>query len=85
MAPMEKLKGAVELFGAPGCPYTSELREHLLWNRIDFVEHDVEADAAARARLLALTGGRAEVPVLIEDGRVTAVGWQGRCCAIAAS
>ena len=72
----------VELFGTAACPYTSELREHLLWNRVEFVEHDVDADASARARLLALTGGRNEVPVLVENGRVTEIGWRGRSCAV---
>jgi glutaredoxin 3 len=70
----------IELFGASACPYTSELREHLLWNRVSFVEYDVESDAAARARLVALTG-RASVPVLVEDGQVREVGWRGRTCA----
>jgi glutaredoxin len=76
---------AVELFGTSGCPYTTELREHLLWNGVDFAEYDVEADAVARARLLALTGGRTSVPVLVEGGRVTQVGWHGRSCAISTS
>jgi glutaredoxin len=71
-----------ELFGASACPYTSELREHLLWNRVEFTEHDVEADPSARERLLSLTGGRAAVPVLVEDGRVKEVGWRGRTCVI---
>ena len=75
----------VELFGAGGCRYTVELREHLLWQDVAFTEYDVENDAAARARLLWLTGGRAAVPVLVEDGRVAEVGWRGRTCAFAAS
>lgn len=74
-----------ELFGASGCPYTSELREHLLWNRIEFTEFDVEVDRAARERLLSLTGGPAVVPVLVEGGRVRQIGWQGRTCAVGAS
>jgi mycoredoxin len=73
----------VELFGTAGCPYTSEVREHLLWNRIEFIEYDVETDAAARARLLSLTGGRTAVPVLVEAGCVKEIGWRGRSCAIA--
>jgi mycoredoxin len=72
----------LELFGSAGCPYTGELREQLLWDGSDFVEHDVEQDAAAFARLLSLTGGRPSVPVLVEDGRVKQVGWQGRTCAV---
>lgn len=71
-----------ELFGTKSCPWTGELREHLLWEDVDFEEHDVEADPAALARMLALTGGRRSVPVLAEDGRVKQIGWQGRSCLV---
>jgi mycoredoxin len=81
---MARLEAAVELFGAAGCPYTTELREHLLWNGVTFTEYDVEADPDARTRLVFLTG-RAAVPVLVEDGLVTEIGWRGRSCAISAS
>ena len=79
---MAGVAATVELFGAAGCPYTAELREHLLWNQVAFTEYDVDADPDARARLLSLTNGRGAVPVLVEDGRVT-IGWRGRSCAIA--
>jgi len=82
---MADVIAAVELFGAAGCAYTSEWREHLLWNGVAFVEYDVERDAAARERLIALTGGHAAVPVLVENGRVSEIGWRGRSCAIGAS
>ena len=72
----------VELFGAAGCPYTGELREHLQWTGVHFVEYDVDADADARARLKVLVGGTPAVPVLVERGRVTQVGWRGRTCII---
>lgn len=71
-----------ELFGTRSCPFTGELREHLLWEDREFVEHDVEADAEALARMLELTGGRRSVPVLVEDGRVRQIGWQGRSCLV---
>jgi glutaredoxin 3 len=70
----------LELYGTRSCPFTSELREHLLWEGGDFVEHDVESDPEALARMLGLTGGRRAVPVLVEDGRVKQIGWQGRSC-----
>ena len=82
---MEHVTPSIELFGAAGCPYTSELREHLVWNRVAFIEYDVEADAVARARLLELTGGGAAVPVLVEDDCVKEIGWRGRSCAVIAS
>jgi mycoredoxin len=72
----------VELYGTRSCPFTAELREHLLWEGGEFAEYDVEADAEALARMLALTGGRRNVPVLVEDGRVKQVGWQGRSCPV---
>jgi len=74
----------LELYGTASCPFTAELRDELEWDRRDFVEHDVEADAVAFARLLALTGGQRAVPVLVEDGRVLQIGWQGRSCMAAA-
>jgi glutaredoxin len=74
------MTAGLELFGTAGCPFTAELREQLEWDRRDFADHDVEADADAFARMVALTGGRTAVPVLVEDGRVVQVGWQGRSC-----
>jgi len=72
---------AVELYGMQSCPYTAEMREHLLWNGVAFTEFDVETDVDARVRLLALTGHPATaVSVLIEDGRVKEIGWRGRSC-----
>ena len=78
---MEDVTRGVELFGATGCPYTRELREHLQWNGVDFVEYDIEADADARSRLKTFTNDSARVPVLVENGRVTQIGWNGRSCA----
>lgn len=72
----------LELFGTSSCPYTQEMREWLEWKRSQFVEYDVEEDAAARERMLSLTEGRGSVPVLAEDGKVIQIGWHGRSCAI---
>ncbi|MGO9518643.1 MAG: Uxx-star family glutaredoxin-like (seleno)protein [Candidatus Korobacteraceae bacterium] len=72
----------LELFGTASCPYTQEMREWLEWKRSQFVEYDVEEDLAARDRLLILTHGQSSVPVLVEDGKVVQVGWQGRACVV---
>jgi glutaredoxin len=72
-----------ELFGSSACPYTAEMRESLEWRRVEFVEYDVDADRAARERMLVLCGGQRTVPVLVEDGKVLQVGWQGRGCVVA--
>jgi len=72
----------LELFGAARCPYTQEMREWLEWKRSDFIEYDVEADAAARQRMSKVAAGERSVPVLVEDGKVVQVGWQGRSCMV---
>lgn len=71
-----------ELFGSAGCPHTQEMREWLEWRGAQFTEYDVEADAAARSRMRSLTGGQRTVPVLVEDGKVVQIGWQGRGCVV---
>jgi glutaredoxin len=72
----------LELFGTASCPYTSEMREWLEWKGKDFTEYDVEADSQARERMHLLAQTPFTVPLLVEDGRVIQVGWQGRGCVI---
>ena len=74
----------IELYGTASCPYTLEMREWLEFQGRDFVEYDVEVDPEALRRMHAVTGGQRTVPVLIEDGKVKQVGWQGRGCIVAA-
>jgi glutaredoxin len=72
----------IELYGTSTCPYTRDMREWLELRRTDFVEYDVETDRVARERLRSVAGSQRTVPVLVEDGQVVQVGWQGRGCAI---
>lgn len=70
----------LELYGTPRCPHTREMREWLEWKRSEFVEYNVEGDPAARARIREIAGGQRTVPILVEDGKVVQVGWQGHGC-----
>lgn len=70
----------LELYGSSQCPCTCELRDWLEWTRREFREYDVEVDSAANARMMDLNGGIRNVPVLVENGKVIQVGWQGRSC-----
>ncbi|MGH9356577.1 MAG: Uxx-star family glutaredoxin-like (seleno)protein [Terriglobia bacterium] len=74
----------LELYGTAACPYTQEMREWLEWRGREFMEYDVDKDHAARARMHALAGGQRTVPVLVEDGAVVQIGWQGRGCVVSA-
>jgi glutaredoxin len=71
-----------ELFGSARCPHTSEMRDWLEWKRSEFVEYDVEADPLARSRMREIAGGQRTVPILVEDGKVVQIGWQGHGCIV---
>jgi glutaredoxin 3 len=58
------------------------MREWLEWRGAEFVEYDVEVDAAARERMRALSGGQRTVPMLVDGDKVVQVGWQGRGCVV---
>ena len=73
----------LELFGSSGCPYTQEMREWLEFSRREFVEFDVDTDADAFIRMREASNQRT-VPVLLEDGKVLQIGWQGRGCVVGA-
>lgn len=72
----------LELYGTAACPYTQEMRDWLEWRHCEFSEYDVEADPAARGRMRSLAGTVRTVPLLVEDGKVIQVGWQGRGCMV---
>jgi mycoredoxin len=72
----------LELYGSTSCPYTQEMREWLEWLGQDFVEYDVEHDHDARERMRSLAANLRTVPVLVEEGKVVQIGWQGRGCAV---
>ena len=74
--------GRLELFGTARCPHTQEMRDWLQWRRCQFVEYDVESDPIARNRMRTITSGQRSVPLLVEDGKVIQVGWQGRSCVV---
>jgi glutaredoxin len=72
----------LELYGSRSCPHTADLRDHLEWRNEPFVEYDIETDSDAVRRLQELTRGSLAIPVLVENGMVTTVGWQGRSCSV---
>ena len=71
-----------ELFGTASCQHTEELRDWLEMRRATYEEYDVEADADARQRMREYVGAERTVPVLVEDGKVVQIGWQGRGCIV---
>jgi glutaredoxin 3 len=73
---------SLELYGTPGCPYTREMREWLELRGSEFTEYNVETDSQARERMRVLVRAPYTVPLLVRDGKVVQVGWQGRGCPV---
>lgn len=74
----------LELYGTASCPYTSEMRDWLEWSGKEFAEFDVEVDQAALLRMKDFGPAPYTVPILVEDGKIKQVGWQGRGCVVSA-
>lgn len=66
----------VLIYGKDGCPYTVAAREDFAQRKVPFRYINVKKDRAELDRMLALTGGRRQVPVIVEEGKVT-VGFGG--------
>jgi glutaredoxin 3 len=58
------------------------MREWLELRRVAFTEYDVDGDPDARQRMRAYAGPERTVPVLVQDGTVVQIGWQGRGCVV---
>jgi glutaredoxin 3 len=66
----------VEIFGQDLCPYTSRAREDFRRRKIAFDYINVLEDPAALERMLKITKGRRNIPVIVEAGKVT-IGFGG--------
>ncbi len=66
----------VLIYGKDACPYTQAARDDYEARKVPFRYINVKKDRAELDRMLVLTGGRRQVPVIVEAGKVT-VGFGG--------
>ena len=66
----------VLIFGKDTCPYTQAARDDYARRRVAFEYVNVKKNRDDLERMLGYTHGRREVPVIVEDGRVT-IGFDG--------
>ena len=67
---------SVKIYGKESCPYTSRARQAFAKDgyAVDYI--DVRADSSKIPEMLALSGGRRAVPVIVDEGKVT-IGYGG--------
>lgn len=66
----------VTIFGTDSCPYTTNARRDYEKAGAAVEYRNVERDPASMKEMLSLTGGRRNVPVVLEGGKAT-VGYGG--------
>jgi glutaredoxin 3 len=66
----------VVIYGKDSCPYTAAAIEEYQGREVPYRYVNVKKDRAELERMLALTGGRRQVPVIVEAGQVT-IGFGG--------
>lgn len=66
----------VLIFGKDTCPYTMAARDHYTEEGISFEYRNVKNEPAELSRMLKFSGGRREVPVIVDGDRVT-IGFGG--------
>ena len=66
----------VLIYGKNSCPYTAAAIEDYQEREVPYRYINVKKDPAELEQMLALTRGRREVPVIVENGRVT-IGFGG--------
>jgi glutaredoxin 3 len=66
----------VVIFGKDTCPYTRAARDHYVAEGIPFEYVNVRSSPAELARMLELSRGLREVPVIVDEGKVT-IGFGG--------
>jgi glutaredoxin 3 len=66
----------VVIYGKDTCPYTNAARDHYADTGVPFEYVNVKKDSVQLQKMLAFSGGRRSVPVIVDDGKVT-IGFGG--------
>ena len=74
--PQDMLTEEVQIFGHDLCPYTSRARQDFSRRKIPFEYINVLQDDKGLQRMLKLSNGRRQIPVIVEAGKVT-IGFGG--------
>lgn len=68
----------VIIYTKPGCPYCQKAREHYTGQGIAFDDRNAQDNPVFRKEMLSITEGDRTVPVIVENGQLKQIGWEGR-------
>jgi glutaredoxin 3 len=68
----------VIIYTKPGCPYCAKAREHYTSKGIKFDDRNAQDNPEYRREMLLASRGDPTVPVIVENGVLKQIGWEGR-------
>ena len=68
----------VVMYTKPGCPYCDKARDWYNSKGIPFEEKNAQDNRAYRREMFSYSNGDPTVPVIVVDGRLKQIGWEGR-------
>jgi glutaredoxin 3 len=68
----------VVIYTKPGCPYCARAKSWYSDQGIDFVEKNAQDNIAYRREMFVFSNNDPTVPVIVVDGKLREIGWQGR-------
>ena len=68
----------VVIYTKPGCPYCSKAMTWYSTHGIDFTEKNAQDNRAYRREMFSFSNGDPTVPVIVIDGKLKQIGWEGR-------
>ncbi len=71
-------KENVLIFTKPGCPYCARAKDWYHDHGIPFTEKNAQDNREYRREMFGYSDGDPTVPVIVVDGRLKQIGWEGR-------
>ena len=68
----------VVMYTKPGCPHCAKAKNWYSENGISFTEKNAQDSRDIRAEMFTFSDGDPTVPVIVEDGKLKQIGWEGR-------
>ena len=68
----------VVMYTKPGCPYCAKARDWYNEQGIPFKEKNAQDNRAYRREMFSFSNGDPTVPVIVIDGKLKQIGWEGR-------
>ena len=76
--PQGRAQLEVKIYTKPGCPHCAKAMAYYNEHKIPFQEFNAQDNLDYRKEMLAISKGDPTVPVIVEDGRLKQIGWEGR-------